>query len=61
MSLTPAFPVAASSENRCREMINMLSEADQTELTLAAPQKTLCPLIDTFDGGRSDGTEEIAK
>jgi hypothetical protein len=28
-----------SAKNRCREMINMLSEADQTELTLAAPQK----------------------
>src|SRR5205085_10855486 len=27
-----------SVKKRCREMINMLSETDQTELTLAAPQ-----------------------
>jgi hypothetical protein len=27
-----------SVKNRCRKMINMLSETDQTELTLAAPQ-----------------------
>ena len=42
-------------------MINMLSETDQTELTLAAPQNFMpfkSTLLTTDEG---DGTEEIAK
>jgi hypothetical protein len=45
----------------------MLSEIDQTEFTVAAPQnfipfaKLYSPLMDIADGGRlTDGTEEIA-
>jgi hypothetical protein len=45
----------------------MLSDIDQIESTLAAPQnfhslcKALFPLMDIADGGRlADGTEEIA-